>query len=136
MSTSLGYYYQARRILTSKGLTIEDLGDYDSRLRQFIQPVASLINPRTNQPFSVSEVETLKVARMHYLEFKKRSGDHNDFFERKKVNHEKRIEIERKLAAMGYTIKDISKKVHVSERQIRRDGYQDWLKHGNLKDGI
>lgn len=135
---SLEYFRQAKAVLQTAGLDLDDLGDYDERTQRWLQAAIDLINPRTNKFYSSSEMEVIVAARMYFKQFRKMSGFYEGVqaYGKEQLLDEKRLKQEKKLAALGYSMREIEKIMHVSRETIRGHGYSSWGKAGELKDEI
>lgn len=76
------------------------------------------------------------VARMYFKQFRKLSAFYNEGItrERNRGLDEKHLEQERKLAALGFSMREIEKIMHIDRGTIRRHGYSEWQKVGKIRD--
>ncbi|MEY8514897.1 hypothetical protein [Lactococcus taiwanensis] len=133
---SLDYFRQAEALLLKAGLNLDDLGDYDERTQRWLDTATHLKNPRTNSFYSQDEIEIIIAARMYFKQFRKLSGFYNGFsgHQRNKKLEKKRLEQEQKLAALGFSMHEIGKILHIGKETVRRHGYSQWKKEGELID--
>lgn len=141
---SFEYFKQAQAVLRNVALDIDDLGDYDGTTQRWVEAAAKLKNPRTQQNYSPKELDSIVAARMYFKEFRKLSGFEEKIEEtdsshnggKNLVLNRKRIEQEKKLAALGFSEVKISKILHIHQTVISRHGFSKWKKSGELKDEI
>lgn len=133
---SLDYFHQAESVLLGIGLDLDDLGEYDDRTKRWLEAATNLKNPRTKTFYTSNEIEMIVVARMYFKQFRKLSAFYNEGItrERNRGLDEKHLEQERKLAALGFSMREIEKIMHVDRGTIRRHGYSEWHKVGKIRD--
>lgn len=133
---SLDYFYQAGSLLLSVGLDLDDLGEYDDRTQRWLEAATNLKNPRTKTFYTSNEVDRIVAARMYFKQFRKLSGfyDEGTTRERNRGLDEKHLEQERKLAALGFSMREIEKIMHIDRGTIRKHGYLQWQKAGKIRD--
>lgn len=127
------YFKMAETSLRKVDLSMEDLGEYSSRIHEFVLSVAELIDPKTGEHYSDKERRVIRLARQYFRDGRV-AGGWDEESERKKIINDKQLEQEKKFAALGYTAQEISKKLGVSKSKIYKDGFKDWPKHGELRD--
>lgn len=127
------YFKMAEVALKEINLTMDDLGEYSSRIHEFVLSAAELINPKTAEHYSEKERRVIRLARQYFRDGRV-TGGWDDEVERKKLNNDKQLEQEKKFAALGYTAQEISEKLGISKSKIYKDGFKDWPKHGELRD--
>jgi hypothetical protein len=133
---SLDYFHQAESVLLGIGLDLDDLGEYDDRTQRWLEAATNLKNPRTKTFYTSNEIEMIVVARMYFKQFRKLSAFYNEGItrERNRGLDEKHLEQERKLAALGFSMREIEKIMHIDRGTIRRHGYSEWQKVGKIRD--
>lgn len=133
---SLDYFHQAESVLLGIGLDLDDLGEYDDRTQRWLEAATNLKNPRTKAFYTSNEIEMIVVARMYFKQFRKLSAFYNEGItrERNRGLDEKHLEQERKLAALGFSMREIEKIMHIDRGTIRRHGYSEWQKVGKIRD--
>ncbi len=123
----------AETALKNVDLSMDDLGEYSSRIHEFVLSAAELINPKTGEHYSEKERQVIRLARQYFRDGRV-SGGWDEEYERKKIINDKQLEQEKKFAALGYTAQEISEKLGVSKSKIYKDGFKNWPKHGELRD--
>lgn len=133
---SLDYFHHAESVLLGIGLDLDDLGEYDDRTQRWLEAATNLKNPRTKTFYTSNEIEMIVVARMYFKQFRKLSAFYNEGItrERNRGLDEKHLEQERKLAALGFSMREIEKIMHIDRGTIRRHGYSEWQKVGKIRD--
>ncbi len=133
---SLDYFRQAESVLLTLGLDLDDLGEYDARTQRWLEAATNLKNPRTKTFYAPNEIEIIVAARMYFKQFRKLSGFYNEgnTRERNRGLELKHLEQERKLAALGFSMREIEKVMHIDRGTIRRHGYSQWEKAGKVMD--
>lgn len=127
------YFNMAETALKNVDLSMDDLGEYSSRIHEFVLSAAELINPQTGEHYSEKERQVIRLARQYFRDGRV-SGGWDEEYERKKIINDKQLEQEKKFAALGYTAQEISEKLGVSKSKIYKDGFKNWPKHGELRD--
>ncbi|USI64636.1 hypothetical protein LMK05_07245 [Lactococcus petauri] len=127
------YFNMAETALKNVDLSMDDLGEYSSRIHEFVLSTAELINPKTGEHYSEKERQVIRLARQYFRDGRV-SGGWDEEYERKKIINDKQLEQEKKFAALGYTAQEISEKLGVSKSKIYKDGFKNWPKHGELRD--
>ncbi|MFD2254432.1 hypothetical protein ACFSJM_08780 [Lactococcus formosensis subsp. bovis] len=127
------YFNMAETALKNVDLSMDDLGEYSSRIHEFVLSAAELINPKTGEHYSEKERQVIRLARQYFRDGRV-SGGWDEEYERKKIINDKQLEQEKKFAALGYTAQEISEKLGVSKSKIYKDGFKNWPKHGELRD--